>query len=117
MDRDLAHLHDILDSAELAVDHLGTMTFEEFRGDTLVQDAIIRRFAIMGEAAARILKSSDQTDWPDLPMVKMLDMRNFIVHEYDAIDFHEIYQAIHEQLPAIVSAIRKRIDEIESRKD
>ena len=116
MDRDLAHLQDILDSAEYAVNYLGDRTYEQFRNDTLIQDAIVRRFAIIGEAAKRLLKSPNQADWEELSLIDMVDTRNFLVHEYEAIDYYEVFEAIRDDLPNIISIVRERILDIENKK-
>ena len=51
MQRDQAYFFDILDSAELAVKYLSGITYEEFLQNTSIQDSVIRRIEIIGEAS------------------------------------------------------------------
>ena len=54
MSRDNAHLRDILDSALAIRRYLDGIGREQFEQNAEKQDAVIRRFEIMGEAARRL---------------------------------------------------------------
>lgn len=54
MTRDNAYLFDILESAKLALEHIGDIKRDEFEKDILLQDAVVRRLEIIGEATRRI---------------------------------------------------------------
>ncbi len=58
MQRDNALLHDIFESARLAVSYLGGRTLTEFLDDVQLQDAVIRRLEIIGEAANQLTDQS-----------------------------------------------------------
>ena len=51
MQRDAAYLRDIQESARLALAYLEGVDMEAFAGNTQLQDAVIRRVEIIGEAA------------------------------------------------------------------
>jgi uncharacterized protein with HEPN domain len=51
MSRDDAYLIDILESARAAIEYMGGRSWNEFSNDHLLQDAIVRRLEIIGEAA------------------------------------------------------------------
>jgi len=51
MSRDDAYLIDILESARAAIEYMGGKSWNEFSEDHLLQDAIVRRLEIIGEAA------------------------------------------------------------------
>ena len=57
---------DILESARLAVQYLEGKTEKDFYDDTKSQDALIRRFEVIGEAARRI-SDEGQSAYPGLP--------------------------------------------------
>ena len=44
------YLRDIIDSCDLIISHIGHRDIDAFRNDVVVQDAVIRRFEIIGEA-------------------------------------------------------------------
>jgi len=82
MQRDKEYLLDILEAGKLVISYVGKMTKDEFLDDIQCQDAVIRRFEIIGEAARRI--SDDmKSDNPEIPWNEMTGMRNIIIHEYD----------------------------------
>jgi uncharacterized protein with HEPN domain len=54
MSKDNAHLRDIFDSARLIQNYLKDLSFEAFQTDTVRQDAVARRFEIIGEATKRL---------------------------------------------------------------
>jgi uncharacterized protein with HEPN domain len=47
---DLAYIRHILESIEIIESHILGVTMENFIGSFLIQDAVIRRFEIIGEA-------------------------------------------------------------------
>jgi uncharacterized protein with HEPN domain len=96
--RDDAYLFDILDSARIALEYMHNKTSEEFTKNALLQDAVVRRLEIIGEASNRV-SSETQKKYPHLPWQAMKGTRNRIIHEYDSIElvlfgrlFNKIYQ-------------------------
>ncbi|HWA07558.1 MAG TPA: DUF86 domain-containing protein [Ignavibacteria bacterium] len=106
MENDLAYLFDILESAELAIDHLSGITVESFRDDIKSQDAVIRRLEIIGEASGKVSKES-QHIYRDLPWQKMKGMRNFLIHEYDDIDINIVWETVKHNLPPIIKQLKE----------
>jgi len=54
---DKIYLQDIIESIEIISTYIGNKTDFEFSRDLMLQDAVIRRFEIIGEASSKI---SDQ---------------------------------------------------------
>jgi uncharacterized protein with HEPN domain len=104
MQRDRGYLLDILESARLAVQYLENKTEQEFYDDTQTQDAVIRRFEVIGEAARRI-SDKGQSAYPGLPWMEMIGMRNIMIHEYDNIDLHIVWNTIKNSIPGLIDAI------------
>lgn len=104
MSRDDAYLLDILQAAKLAVVYLRDGTLEAFLQDTQVQDSVIRRLEIIGEAARRVSETT-QLKHPDLPWREMIAMRNIIIHEYDNVDLTVVWDAVKNDLPPLVEAL------------
>lgn len=80
MQRDDAYLIDILDAAKLALQYVSGTTLQDFLADVKSQDAVIRRFIVIGEAARRI-SPEVRSRYPQLPWSEMVSMRNLVVHE------------------------------------
>jgi len=73
-----------------------------------LQDAVIRRIEIIGEASNRI----DQTlrdSYPDLPWSQMIGMRNLLIHEYDDVDPEIVWTTVKQDLPGLILNLQKII--------
>ena len=85
MQRDNALLYDVLESARLAIAYLQDISKEDFQNSVQLQDAVIRRIEIIGEAAAH-LSEETKVSFPNLPWQDLTDMRNFVIHHYGDVD-------------------------------
>jgi len=106
MSRDEVYLHDILESARLATEYARGKTREQFLADVQLQDAVLRRLVILGEAARRVSDAGRQAH-PDLPWREMIGIRNIVVHEYDDVDLVMVWDAVTKDLPPLVKALDK----------
>lgn len=104
MQRDRAYIQDIIEAARLAISYLDGLTEEDFADDTMIQDAVIRRIEILGEAARRVspgLRGSN----PQIPWSEMIGMRNLMIHDYDDVDVHVVWNTVQGDLPQLVEAL------------
>ena len=98
MQRDREYLLDIIDACRLAIQYVQGKGLDDFLADTQCQDAVIRRLAIMGEAARRISEETREAH-PEIPWYKMAGRRNVLIHEYDDIDLPLVWENVTKQLP------------------
>ena len=108
MSRDKAHLADILDAARIIQQHLGGMTREQFLADQRTQDAVVRRFEIIGEAA-RHLSPVTLKALPDIPWNLMVGMRNLLIHDYDDVDPKRVWTDSQNDLPPPIARLEKHL--------
>ena len=90
-------LRDILDSIELIEGYVRGMTYDQFAADRRTIDAVIRNFAIIGEAANHIPAALQQR-YPSVAWDEMRRMRNFVVHIYFGIDLPTVWRTVQEDL-------------------
>jgi len=104
MQRDPAYLLDIRDAARLAIQYVAGKTYEDFLSDVQCQDAVIRRIALLGEAARR---TSEETrkELPQFPWREMVSMRNLVIHEYDDIDLSVVWDTVNKNLPDLLTLL------------
>ncbi|MBM4038071.1 MAG: DUF86 domain-containing protein [Planctomycetes bacterium] len=109
MQRDATYLADILDSARLAISYLAGVEYPRFAADVQLQDSVIRRLEIIGEAARRC---SDETQclWPDLPWRDMIGMRNVMIHQYDSVDLSIVWRTVQHNLPELVRDLERILE-------
>jgi uncharacterized protein with HEPN domain len=77
MSKDNAYLRDILDSAQAIRSYLAGVTREQLEQNQEKQDAVIRRYGIIGEAA-RHLSPAALKALPDIPWRHITGMRNIL---------------------------------------
>ena len=104
MSRDNAYLADILDSARIIQQHLAGMTREQFLADLRTQDAVVRRFEIIGEAA-RHLSPEAQKALPEVPWNLVVGMRNLLIHDYDYVDPKRVWTDSQNDLPPLMAKL------------
>lgn len=90
-DRQSGLLRDMLDSAILIRTYLEAVDRKAFLADSEKQDAVLRRFEIIGEAASRLAPEA-QALFPGIPFRAMRGMRNIIVHDYGTLDLAVVWK-------------------------
>ena len=104
MQRDNALIFDILESARLAASYLDEVSREHFLDDVQLQDDVIRRIEIIGEAAGRLTEETKES-FPDLPWQDMTDMRNFLIHQYGDVDPQVVWDTVKLDLPPLIAGL------------
>ncbi len=100
---------DIVESMRRISEYVSETEKEVFLQDHRTQDAVIRRFEIIGEAAKRLSKSFRDRH-SDLPWNEMAGMRDRVIHGYDSVDLEIVWRTATEQLPELTIQIAKTID-------
>lgn len=104
MERDRVYFLDILEAARLALSYMQGVSKESFLGDTQIQDAVIRRLEIIGEASRRISPQTKNTN-PGIPWNEMIGMRNMMIHDYDDVDLEIVWDTIQRDLPRLIESL------------
>ena len=104
--RSSGFLQDILISARLAISYVESIALDAFAKDIQLQDSVVRRLEIIGEAVSHIAEEAS-IEMPELPWRKMVDMRNFTVHQYWDVDVNIVWATVKQDLPAAVATIER----------
>lgn len=75
-----------------------------FSSDYKTQDAVIRNFEIIGEAAKRLSDETRQIA-QNVPWKQFAGFRDVLIHQYDGIDMAEVWLTIANDLPALKNAV------------
>ena len=103
---DKVYLNDILESIELILGYIEGKQEYDFLKDIMLQDAVIRRYEIIGEASSKISETIKQAN-PHIQWRLMKAMRNKLTHEYFGVSAHTIFASIHFDLPVLKEQLIK----------
>jgi uncharacterized protein with HEPN domain len=103
MPKDQQSILDIIDSINLIFEYTQGINWDGI--DIKDQDAIIRRFTIIGEATKR-LSTEFRAHHPDIPLKQMAGLRDIIVHKYDDIKLDIIRDVVDIELPKILQLLQ-----------
>jgi len=105
---DQVYIQDIIESIEMIFTYVDNKTDFEFSRDLMLQDAVIRRFEIIGEAASKI-SNQTKVQNPTVQWKLMKAMRNKLIHEYFGVSAVTIYSTIKFDLPILKQQLNKLI--------
>jgi uncharacterized protein with HEPN domain len=111
-DRSILYLKEIVESIELLKNYLANININEFLEDRIIQDAVIRRLEIIGEASAKI-NDEIKNFFDEIPWDKLRELRNFLIHEYFNVDLEIIWNTtqriikLDEKFKEILKLIEK----------
>jgi uncharacterized protein with HEPN domain len=105
-------LRDILDSAGSIRLYLHGVDREDFMTNPEKQDAVLRRFEIIGESASRLMPEA-RALFPHLPFQSMKGMRNIIAHDYGDVDLDRVWQTASADVEPLIACLQSHFDQLE----
>lgn len=106
-------LEHVLESVQIIEGYLAGKTWEEFKGDVGLQDAVIRRLEIIGEAT-RNLPDEFVRDWPEIPWRNIVGFRNILVHAYFEVKLERVWEAATRDVGELRNSIEKILEELKN---
>lgn len=103
---DNVYILDILESITIIENYIGDKSEFDFTSDMMAQDAVIRRFEIIGEAASKISDSVKFAN-PGIQWRLMKEMRNKLIHEYFGVSAATLYSTIKFDLPVLKEQLQR----------
>lgn len=96
----------ILESIRLIERYATGISEEGFLSDIGVQDKVIRRLSVIGEAASQIPEEIRLVH-ADVKWREIIGMRNFLIHEYFGVALREVWLTVKRDLPELRDQIER----------
>jgi uncharacterized protein with HEPN domain len=91
---------EMLESISAIQEYTAHLSEKEFVAQRLVQDAVIRRIEILGEATNQ-LPGEWKSAHPLVPWHIITSMRHRLIHGYFSVDLGLVWGTIHQDLPPL----------------
>lgn|SRR5690554_2447650 len=98
----LNHILECISRIHSYVDGIDENTFLK---DTLVQDAVIRNFEVIGEAVKK-LDSDLRSRYSQIPWKNIAGMRDKLIHDYIGVDVGAVWGVVEDVLPSFEIQIK-----------
>lgn len=99
-----ALLEHILQSIDLIESYTAGRTEHDFLASVELQDRVIRRIEIIGEAVKN-LPENLRADHPEIMWREIAGMRDVLVHRYFEVDLELTWQVVQRDIPLLKSVI------------
>jgi uncharacterized protein with HEPN domain len=103
------YLRDMLENAELARTFVQGMEYDEFFEDEKTKYAVMRALEVIGESARQVPEGV-RNSATEIPWREISGMRNKLMHEYFGANMKVVWRTVQEDLPIIIPALRKLIE-------
>jgi uncharacterized protein with HEPN domain len=110
MKNNLVYLQQIVDYIVQVEEYVNTTDFEKFEQNGLVQDAVIRKIELIGEAAKRLSLDFWEKYRNSLPLAEAVSTRNRLIHQYDDIDLKIVWNTVKNDLPELKKKLEEFIE-------
>jgi uncharacterized protein with HEPN domain len=111
MKDDQSFLHHIRDALREVRDFVEGTDYEGFLEDRMMQNAVVRSFEVVGEAARRVSPEFCEAH-ADVPWRLMGDFRNKLIHDYFALDLEIIWKTATEDSPMLLDQIEGLVEDV-----
>ena len=107
--KNIIYIKHIRDAIKSILEYTKDVNKKSFNSKELIQDAIIRRFEIIGEAAKNV-SNEFREKYSDIPWKKIVGLRDKLIHGYFNVDVERVWNVIIDDIPVLKKQIEDIID-------
>lgn len=100
------YLEDILECISAIEEYTRGISRTEFFTKRLVQDAVLRRLELIGEAVKHVPKRL-RDKYPDIPWRQIAGMRDILIHEYFGVTLENTWNVVQKDLPVLKAKLEE----------
>ncbi len=104
-------LEHILKAIELIEEYTKNKEKSDFLKSVQLQDSVIRRIEIIGEAIKSI-PTHFKDSYKDIPWKEITGMRDILIHQYFGVDLELTWEVIKVDLPKLKKSIISMLNEL-----
>jgi len=104
-------LIDIIENIRKIEQYLDGIDEQAFLANEQMQDAVVRRIEVIGEAVKGIPLSIRKT-FSDISWKELAGMRDVLIHQYFGVNLKRVWVVVREDLPVIKDKVLKILDEL-----
>jgi uncharacterized protein with HEPN domain len=106
-----AWLWDIQQAGQRATAFLHSQDLVSYQANDMLRAAVERQFEIIGEAISQLAKHAPELAAQIPSWREAIGFRNILIHGYATIDDARVWQIAQVNLPALMRAVDRLIDE------
>lgn len=108
------YVHDMIAFAEKVLAYTDGLDQSSFVASGITYDATLRNLELIGEAASRIPAELREAN-PAVPWRMLVATRNRLIHAYLGIDDDIIWSIVSQDVPILLSELRRLVERLDDR--
>ena len=96
----------IIDAARQILAYTEGMDYGEVKAMRMAQDAVIRQFEIIGEAAKN-LSQEFRTLYEHVPWRDLAGFRDKLIHQYFGVDLATVWRSVEADVPILLEELAR----------
>ena len=114
MTRDMRlYIEDILGSISKIERYTNDINENEFLTNTQIQDSVLRRLEIIGEAVKNI-PDDFRNRYPQIPWKRIAGLRDVLIHEYFGVNLRRAWKVVKEDILSLKQEMLKVANDLKS---